>query len=202
MRRHGLDVVVEDVRPRLEQFRERLLLAAEEVGGQHLDGDAGAAAPDRTHRRRPVAGAAVVEVVAVDRRHHDVSEAHARDRRGELSRFERVERLAALRGVDGAIAAGARARVSHDLERRRAPPPALADVGAAGLLAHGREPALADDPVQLGIPRRGRLHAHAHPGRPLVGDRAPRHLVVHRPSSSRSGSRSARTGCRRDPRTP
>ena len=35
---HGLDVVVEDLGPLGEHGRERLLLDAEEVGRQHLDG--------------------------------------------------------------------------------------------------------------------------------------------------------------------
>ena len=43
--------------------------------------------------------------------------------------------VAVLARVDGAVAAGARAGVAHDLERRRAAAPALADVRAARLLA-------------------------------------------------------------------
>ena len=64
----GLDVVVEDVGPLGDHDGEGLLLDAEEVGRQDLDRRAGHLVPERADRRRVVAGAAVGDVVAVDRR--------------------------------------------------------------------------------------------------------------------------------------
>ena len=72
----GLDVVVEDIGPRADHRGERLLLDAEEVGRQHLDRRLGHLAPQRADRRRVVPGAAVGDVVAVDRRDDDVAQAH------------------------------------------------------------------------------------------------------------------------------
>ena len=60
----------------------------------------------------------------------------------------------ACRG-DRAVAAGPRARVAHDLERRRAAPPALPDVRAARLLADRVQAVLADDGRQLAVAAAG-----------------------------------------------
>ena len=141
----GLDVVVEDVGTGLEHRHQRLLLEAEEVGHQHLDVRLGAAAAQRADGLRPVAGAAIGQVVAVDRRDDDVPQAHPLGRGRHLGGLQRVELLAELARAHRAVAAGARARLAHDLERRRAAPPALADVRAARLLADRVQVALAHD---------------------------------------------------------
>jgi hypothetical protein len=171
----GLDVVVEDVGAGLEQRLERGLLLAEEVGGQHLDGRIRQPPAQRAHGLGPVLGAPVGQVVAVDRGHHDVAQPHARRGRGDLAGLERVERIAVLAGEHRAVAAGPRARVSHDLERRRPAAEALADVRAAGLLADRVQAVAAQDPLELGVARAGSRHAHAHPRRTLVCERAPGH---------------------------
>ena len=173
----GLDVVVEHVGPCLEQRPERLLLAAEEVRRQHLDRCVGQLATQREHGPGPVLRSAIGQVVAVDRGHDDVAQAHARGGRGDLARLERVERIAVLAREDGAVAAGARAGVAHDLERRGAAAEALADVRAAGLLAHGVQAVAPQDPLELRVARSGRGHAHAHPGRALVGEGSPGHRL-------------------------
>jgi len=59
-------VSVEHLRPLGEHDLQRLLLVAEEVGGQHLDRDPGQLRLQRPDRRREVAGALVGQVVAVD----------------------------------------------------------------------------------------------------------------------------------------
>ena len=132
---HGLDVVVEDLGARCENRRERLLLDAEEVGRQHLDRAVRELRLQRPDRRRIVTGAAVGNVVAIDRRHDDVLEPHLERRLREPERLERIRRRVRPPGVDVAVAAGARARVAEDLERGGAAPPALGDVRAASLLA-------------------------------------------------------------------
>ena len=160
---HGLDVVVEDLGPRGEHRLERLFLDAEEVGRQHLDLAVRQLRLERADRRRVVAGAAVGDVVAVDRRHDDVLELHLRRGLREAQRLERIGRRLGLAGVDVAVAARARARLAEDLERRRAASPALGDVRAARLLADRveREPVheLLDVEVRA-VLRRG---AHLHP---------------------------------------
>ena len=68
----GLDVVVEDVRPCSEHRSQRLLLDTEEVRGQHLDRRLRQLASQRADGGRVVVGAAVADVVAVDRGHDHV----------------------------------------------------------------------------------------------------------------------------------
>ena len=175
-----LDVVVEDVRACGEHRAERLLLPAEEVGRQHLDRRVREPPPQRADGLRPVLGAAVGEVVAVDRGHDDVAQPHARSGRCDLPGLERIERVAVLAGEHRAVAAGARAGVSHDLERRGAAPEALADVGTARLLADGVQAVAAQDLLQLRVARARRRHAHPHPRRPLVRERSPGHRQTAR----------------------
>ena len=107
-----------------------------------------------------MAGAAVGDVVAVDRRDHDVVDAPRRDVLGGVRRLEQVERRRRARRLHVAEAAAARARVAHHHDRRRRRPllaaPALADVRALGLLAHARQFRAAQpfaDPVVLGAAR-------------------------------------------------
>ena len=63
---NGLDVVVEDLGSRPEHDLERLLLVAEEVGRQHLDGRLRQLALQRPDRGRVVLRALVGEVIQVD----------------------------------------------------------------------------------------------------------------------------------------
>ena len=115
-------------------MRERLLLDAEEVRRQHLDRRLRQLRPQRADRCGVVPGAAVGEVVAVDRRDDDVLEAHLRRRLGEAQRLERIDRVGRGR-VHVAVAARAAAVLAEDLERRGTAAPALGDVRAARLLA-------------------------------------------------------------------
>ena len=167
---HRLDVVVEDLGPRGEHRLQRLFLDAEEVGRQHLDRSLGQLRLQRADRRRVVAGAAVGDVVAVDRGDDDVLELHLRRGLGEPQRLERVRRRLGLARVDVAVAARASARVAEDLERRGAAAPALGDVRAARLLADRvqREPVheLLDVEVRAVLRRRAHLHPLG-PARPL-----------------------------------
>ena len=72
--RHRLEVVVVDVGPRLHHGLDRALLA-QEVGGEHLDGGRRRARPDGADGLREMLGAAVGEIVAVDRGDDDVLQA-------------------------------------------------------------------------------------------------------------------------------
>ena len=71
--RHRLGVVVQHVGPRCDHRVQRGGTALE-IGDQELDAAARRFAPDRPHRGREGGGAAVGQVVPVDRGDHDVLE--------------------------------------------------------------------------------------------------------------------------------
>mmetsp|Transcript_5130 Transcript_5130/g.22907 ORF Transcript_5130/g.22907 Transcript_5130/m.22907 type:complete len:436 (-) Transcript_5130:137-1444(-) len=137
---HRLDVVSENVQTRVGEVRHRALVAlkvrrealGEDLGLERLEG------PDGP---REVLGSAVGDVVAVHRRQHDVADAPLRDGLGGVLGLHLVGGRGRGRGVHRAEAASARARVAEDHDRRgsRVAVPALAQVGAHGLLAHGGE---------------------------------------------------------------
>ncbi len=110
---------------------------------------------------------AVVEIVAVDRGHDDMLKAKLGDGVADALGLVLVERAGQPR-AHVAKGAGARAGVAHDHEGRVPLVPALADVGAARLLADGRELEFANQAHGLG--EYGRAgSAHPDPGR-LAGD--------------------------------
>ena len=152
--------------------RERLLLDAEEVGREHLDVRLGELRLERADRRREVAGPPVGQVVAVDRGHDDVGEPHRRRRLSEAERLERVGRTVGPTRVDVAVAAGPGARVAQDLERRRPASPALRDVRAAGLFAHGHEARPVEELAHVPVLALRARRADLHPRRPAgpLGD--------------------------------
>ncbi len=90
-----------------------------------------------------VLGAAVVDVVAVDRGDDDVVEAELGDGVGDAPGLEGVEGVGAA-GRDVAEGAAAGADLAHDHHGGVALAPALADVGAARLLADRHQAVLAD----------------------------------------------------------
>ena len=156
-RRHRLEIVVEHVGSRVDHDLDRAVLA-QEVGRQHLDRGARIARSDRPDGVREMLRAAVVKIVAIDRSHDHMGKPELRHRVGDVLRFGRFER-ARQSGLDVAEGAGARAHVAHDHEGGVALLPALADVGAARLLAHGMQAVLAHDPARLRVAGRARrLH--------------------------------------------
>src|SRR4029077_20025512 len=90
------------------------------------------------------AGAAVLQVVAVDRRDDRVLEPELGHRIRHAKGFSEVKLNRPARR-HRAEATGARAHVAEDHERRGAPVPAIEDVGAARLFADGVEAASLDD---------------------------------------------------------
>ena len=133
--RHGLDVVGQHLRPGLEHLAEQLGLAVE-VRDEVLHPGVGVELVDRPHRLGVQPGAAVREVVAGDAGDGGVAEPHLLHRLRDPPRLVPVQRVR-LAGVDLAEVAAPRALVAADQERRLPVLPALEDVGAAGLLAHG-----------------------------------------------------------------
>ena len=146
-----------------EHGRERLLLDAEEVGRQQLDGALRQLRLQRADHGGEVARAAILDVVAIDRRDDDVLQPHLRCRLGQAERLERVGRVLRAARVDVAVAAGAGAGVTEDLERRRALAPALGDVRAARLLAHGVQARAVDQLLDVEVAAVGARRPHLHP---------------------------------------
>ena len=133
-----------------------------EIGNQDFDlACRPCGGPDRANRCGKRPGAEVGEVIPVHRRHDDVGEGQRLDRLRQLLRLFRVERD--RRPVrDVAVAAGARADVPHDHERRGAVMPALADVGAVRFLAHRVQLEAAHQLAQPKVIRRTR-RSHLEP---------------------------------------
>ncbi len=124
-----------------------------------------------------------------------VREAERGDRVGDALRLVGVERERLAR-VDLAEAARPRAAVAVDHERRGAIGPALVDVRAAGLLAHGVQVEPAGQLLQLEVAV-VEAGPHAHPVRGACGVERDRDAEQpHR----RTTSRPSRTARRRAPR--
>ena len=143
---HRLGVVIEDLRRGPQDGLEGLPVAVE-VGDQQLDRGARREPPDPAHGLDEEGGAAVGHVVAVDRRDHRVVEAHPLDGHRYPARLVGVEGAGAA-AAHLAVAAGAGADLAEDEEGGRAAVPALADVGAARLLADGVQALVAHQPAQ------------------------------------------------------
>jgi hypothetical protein len=152
--RHGLEIVIVDVRPGVDDLLERARLA-QEIGGQNLDRGLGRGASDRLDAAHELEGATVRKVVPVDRGDHDVLEAELTQRLGEVLGFVRIDG-AGQPGLDVAEGAGAGADIAQDHHGGVPLGPALADVGAGRLLADRVQP----------------LRPHQAPGRVIAfGDR-------------------------------
>jgi hypothetical protein len=127
--------VVEHVGPGFDHFFERAVLA-QEIGREHFDGSLRTARADGAHGVSEMRSTAVGEIVAVDASDDDVGKAELGGRLGDVFGLGFVE-CAGQAGLHVAEGAGARAGVAHDHKGGVLLLPALADVGAAGLLAHG-----------------------------------------------------------------
>ena len=128
----------------------RAPLGALEVGDQHLDRGFGQAAADLGDAAGERLGAAVGQVVPVHRGDDHVRQAHALHGLGQADRLQRVERL--RRAVrHRAVGAVPGADVAQDHEGGGLVLPALADVGAARLFAHGVQPQLAHHALELHV---------------------------------------------------
>ena len=140
--RHGLDVVIENLRRSIRHHLQRIDVALE-IGNQHFDGAAGLHFADALNHHRKDRRAAILALVAIDRRDHRMAQIHRLDGLRHPIGFIPIHRRGAAR-LDVAERARARAHIAHHQERRRAAPPAFADVGAQRFFADGMQ----------------RLHAH------------------------------------------
>src|SRR5262249_25051053 len=103
----------------------------------------------------------VLEIVAIDRRDHDVLQPEPRDRPCNPSRFPGVdgERAAMTHGAEAAVT---RAGVTEKHEGRRPVAPALPDVRAVGLRDHRVESEALHGGPRLDVVRSARC-AHLEP---------------------------------------
>ena len=159
--RDGLHVVVENLRAGVHHDFESLQ-AALEIGDEHLDGAAGVNLADAADEHGENRRAAVAALVTVDAGNDGVLQVHRADGLGDAFRLQPVQ------GGGHAVfyvaeAAGAGADVAEHQEGGRARSPALAQVGAHGLLADGVQGFAAHQGADLLVSLAGR-GADANPG--------------------------------------
>src|SRR5438067_11708190 len=88
--RHGFEIVVEHVGLRRHYGLDRALLA-QEIRDQHLDRRLRRGGADGPNRRGEMAGAAIVEIIAIHRGHDNVVEPELAYRLPDPLRLMRVE---------------------------------------------------------------------------------------------------------------
>jgi len=134
-----------------------------EVAGQHLEDELRSRAFDGANRRRPVRGAAVLQIVPIHAGDHGVPQAELGQNGRDALRLTRVGGLRPARGhVAKLTGTGAGPPQNHDGERFAVP--ALADVGARCAFADGVQAELGDPLAQVEEGVAGR-HLRANPGR-------------------------------------
>ena len=144
------------VRPRVRLGVRRdvhVVEAAAEVPQERLDEDVGPQLAQPRHRARHVGGAAVEEVVAIDHRDDHVLEPEAGDRARHVLGLAHVHRPARVARRHRAEPATARAYVAQEHHRGGPLRPALADVGAARLLADRVQIESAEGRLEVGVRR-------------------------------------------------
>ena len=140
--------MVEDVRPSGKDGFERVPIAAK-IRNQHFHLARRNAAANLCDRAGEEVRAAVGLVVAIDRGHDRVTQAHALDRLGHAQRLVLVGRADGLARGYGAEAAGARTDIAQDHEGGGAMLPAFAHVRATRTFAHGVQVERAHDALQV-----------------------------------------------------
>src|SRR6185312_12972077 len=150
--RHGFEIVVEHVGPRRDDDLERAVLL-EKIGRQHFDGGIRRVLADRFDGAGELRGAAVGQIVAIDRGNDDVVEAELRHRLADARRLMRIEQIGPP-GRDIAEGAGAGADAAEDHYRGMTFLPALADIRAGRFLAYGVELERAHQVARLAVFRR------------------------------------------------
>ena len=132
-----VQIVCEDLRCGGEDLFQRLRTALE-VGHQELDAAAGQHRVDLSSGLGVQPGTAVGKVITGDAGDGRVAQFHLRHRGGHPGGLVLVV-LGGTAGGDVAEVATARAQLATDEEGRLALVPALVDIGAVGLRAHGVE---------------------------------------------------------------
>ena len=159
---HDLDVVGPHVGPGVDR-RVDVVEVPAEVAEQRLDQDVGPELLQADDGSRDVRRAPVEEVVAIDHREDDVLKPQLGDGPRHVLGLAPVDRAARVARGHGAEAAAAGADVAEEHQRGGPLGPALADVGAARLLADRVEVERAEGllEVRVGLAAGG---AHLEPG--------------------------------------
>src|SRR4029079_2419550 len=160
--RHRLEVVREHVGRGVHHDVDRAGVALE-VAGQHLQHHVGRRSRDGADGRRPVRGAAVGEVVAVDAGDHGVPEAQLGQHRRDVLGLVRVGGQRPS-GGDVPELARPRADTAQDHDGQRLAVPAFPDVGAGGALADSVQAQLGHTLLEVEEDLAGG-HLHPDPGR-------------------------------------
>ena len=135
---HGFQIVVVHIGPSRDDRLDRRFVLVAKIGGENLDRGARRGAAQRLDHLDELARSTVSQVVAVDRGDDDMLEPHCSRRIGDMLRFAGID-LARHAGLDVAEGAGAGADIAQDHHRRVLLGPALANIGAGRLFAHGVE---------------------------------------------------------------
>ena len=148
---HCLDVVIEDVRLRVENGIQ-VGRPALQVGNEDLNAAMGTAVADRADGLRPDGGASVPELVAGDRGDHAVAEIHPGNRFGHPGGFSEIN-FAGPACLDRAEAAGTGADIAEDHDGGGAARPAFPHVRALGALTDRVQVIVVDEVAHLGCIR-------------------------------------------------
>ena len=129
--------MIKYIRRRVFQNIQSNLHTASEIWDQHFDLNFGIKAARLADSVREMLCPTVIQVVAIDRRDHDIAQAHFAYRDGELGRLIRVEcvRLAVR---DIAKWTAPSANLTHNHKRSGAIAKTLAQIRARGLFADRR----------------------------------------------------------------
>src|SRR5262245_26917219 len=146
---HGLDVVSQNIRPGGDDGAKRASVALE-IGNQNLNSDSMAGGPGLPDGLGENVGSAILQIIAIDRGYDGVLETEFLKRGSYPSRLVEIV-VGRKTGLDGAELAGACAHIAEDHESCRAGSPALSNVGASGILAHGIHAVLTNEVLQIEI---------------------------------------------------
>ncbi len=156
--RDRLQIVIVDVGPRRDDGFHRVLHLPAEVGCEDFDRRLRRRSAQRLDHFHELSCPAIGQVVAIDRSDDNMLQPELRRSLGDVSGFLLID-PARHPGLDVAEGAGPGAGVAQDHHRRMLLRPALADIGAGGLLAHGIEIQIAHKLARLAeLWRCRRLH--------------------------------------------
>ena len=107
-----------------------------------------------------MAGAAIGQIVPVDRGEHHVPQLHQLYRTRRVVGLLGIQPAAGIAGIDGAKATGPGTDIPHQHDSGRARTPALAHIRAFGLFADGGQAVLMHNALDFFV---GGAAAHPHP---------------------------------------
>ncbi|EAT09180.1 hypothetical protein SKA58_09466 [Sphingomonas sp. SKA58] len=136
--RHGFKIVIVDVGARRNDHFDRPLMLVAEIGRQNFDGRVRRRAAQSFDHLDELAGAAIGQIVAIDRGNDDMLQPHFSAGIRQILRLIGVD-LARHAGLDVAEGTGAGAHVPQDHDRRMLFGPAFADIGTGRFLANRRQ---------------------------------------------------------------